>query len=195
MTFGYPVTRGTSISLSKDLKADAGLFLRARLTWQIKPRHASLFAAPLSLKASGSVAKPLFYNGEEFAAATPLKARYVFNSYRLTYRYTLVPGDRFKFGIGITAKIRDAGIRVEGGGKTTEKTNVGVVPLINFRLDWMFSGRTGILLEGDALAAPRAVPRTFSWGFNGRPPKPFHSEPGTGSSRAAPITMRSTTSP
>ena len=151
-----PGDTGTRFSLSKDLKADAGLFLRARLTWQIKPRHAlSLFAAPLSLKASGSVAKPLFYNGEEFAAATPLKARYVFNSYRLTYRYTLVPGDRFKFGIGLTAKIRDAGIRVEGGGKTTEKTNVGVVPLINFRLDWMFSGRTGILLEGDALAAPQ----------------------------------------
>ncbi len=47
-----PGKGGTLFSLSEDLKADAGLFVRARLTWQFKPRHAlSIFAAPLSLKA------------------------------------------------------------------------------------------------------------------------------------------------
>jgi len=161
-----PGDTGTLFSLSKDLKADAGVFLRARLTWQVKPRHAlSVLFAPLRLNASGSVDKILLYNGETFPAATPLKARYIFNSYRLTYRYTLVSGDRLKFGIGFTAKIRDAGIKVEGGGKTTEKTNVGFVPLINFRLDWQLAEKLGLIFEGDALAAPQGRAEDVFLGF------------------------------
>jgi hypothetical protein len=35
------------------------------------------------------------------------------------------------------------------------KTNVGFVPLVNFRLLWNFARPAGLLLEGDALAAPQ----------------------------------------
>jgi len=151
-----PGQGGTLFSLSEDLKADAGLFVRARLTWQFKPRHAlSVLYAPLKLTASGAVGKDLAYNSEIFPAGTPLDARYIFNSYRLTYRYTLVQRERLRFGVGFTAKIRDAGIRVRGGGLSTEKTNVGFVPLINFRLDWRLAEKLGLIFEGDALAAPQ----------------------------------------
>jgi len=151
-----PGDGGTLFSLSRDLSSDSGIFIRARLTWQFHPRHAfSVLYAPLVLKAAGSVDKTILYNGETFAPGTPLAGRYMFNSYRLTYRYTLIDGARFKLGIGLTAKIRDAGIRIEGGGKTTEKTNVGFVPLINFRLDWRLSEALALILEGDALAAPQ----------------------------------------
>ena len=64
-------------------------------------------------------------------------------------------GDTLKIGVGLTAKIRDAGIRIEGGGQESEKTNVGFVPIINFLVDWRFSPAWSLLLEGDALAAPQ----------------------------------------
>jgi hypothetical protein len=38
---------------------------------------------------------------------------------------------------------------------TSEKTNVGFVPLINFRLLWNINDKFGLLLDGDALAAPQ----------------------------------------
>lgn len=151
-----PGDTGTRFSLSEDLAAKTGVFLRARLTWQLGSRHAlSVLFAPLSLNASGSAARDLQFNGESFPAGTPLEGRYRFNSYRLTYRYTLINGKRVQLGIGLTAKIRDAGIRIEGGGLSTEKTNVGFVPLINFRLDWRLADKLGLILEGDALAAPQ----------------------------------------
>jgi hypothetical protein len=40
-------------------------------------------------------------------------------------------------------------------GLESEKTNVGFVPIINFRMLWNLDEKLGILLEGDALAAPQ----------------------------------------
>jgi hypothetical protein len=73
----------------------------------------------------------------------------------LTYRYLLHSTNRLDIGIGFTAKIRDAAIRVEGDGRTTEETNVGFVPLVNFRVAWLLSPSFELLLDGDALAAPQ----------------------------------------
>ncbi len=151
-----PGDTGTRFSLSRDLAADAAGFVRGRLTWRFLPRHSlSLLAAPFRLYAAGALAGPLDFNGERFAPGVPLRARYTFNSWRLTYRYLLVPRERVRLEVGFTAKVRDAGIRVEGGGRATEKSNVGFVPLLNFLLDWRFAGRLGLRLEGDALAAPQ----------------------------------------
>jgi hypothetical protein len=60
-----------------------------------------------------------------------------------------------RLGIGFTGKIRDAAISLEGGDQKSEKTNTGFVPLINFRAQWTISPRFGLLLDGDALAAPQ----------------------------------------
>jgi hypothetical protein len=62
---------------------------------------------------------------------------------------------RFEFGLGFTAKIRDAKITLASAGLVSEKANVGFVPIINFRLLWNMDERFGFLLEGDALAAPQ----------------------------------------
>ena len=151
-----PGDTGTEFSLSKDLEADSGFFYRLRLGFQIGSRHTiSVLYAPLSLNASGQVNKPIVFFEETFAANLPLEAVYRFNSYRLTYRFDFVKKDHLKLGIGLTAKIRDAAISVESSGQTSEKTNVGFVPLINFRLEWRFAERMTFLLDGDALAAPQ----------------------------------------
>jgi hypothetical protein len=73
----------------------------------------------------------------------------------VTYRYDFYRRDRLYLGIGFTGKIRDAAIGVEGSGQRAEKTNTGFVPLINFRAQWSISSRFGVLLDGDALAAPQ----------------------------------------
>jgi hypothetical protein len=150
-----PGDTGTEFSLSKDLQTDSSMFFRFRLGYQFKERHTiSAFVAPLSLDASGRVNQDILFFEETFPANTDLNAVYRFNSYRLTYRYDFIRKKKLTLGIGFTAKIRDAAIGVEGGGLSSEKTNVGFVPLLNFRLNWRFADKFGLLFEGDALASP-----------------------------------------
>ena len=149
-----PRDTGTQFSLSKDLKTDSAFFFRLRLGYQIGQKHTlSVFVAPLSLNASGRVNKSIRFFEEDFPAGIPLKAVYRFNSYRLTYRYNFLRKENWRIGIGFTAKIRDAAVSVEGNNKKSEKTNVGFVPLINFRIEWDFAKNLSLLFTGDALAA------------------------------------------
>jgi hypothetical protein len=107
------------------------------------------------LNASGSVNKIVTFEGVDFPANTDLEAKYKFNSYRLTYRYGLVNNPRLKIGVGFTGKIRDARVLIESPTQSSEKTNVGFVPLLSFSLVYMPSSKISLLLDGDALAAPQ----------------------------------------
>jgi hypothetical protein len=145
---------GTRFSLSEDLRTDPGYFARFRFGYQWKSRHTlSVFASPFRLRAAGSVGEEVRFFEETFDPGTPLTGVYKFNSYRLTYRYDLVRKGKWRVGIGFTAFIRDAAIKIEGEGRSSNKTNVGFVPLLNFRVLWQFRQRWGLLLEGDAAAA------------------------------------------
>jgi len=80
---------------------------------------------------------------------------YRFDSYRLTYRYSFVRNETIELAGGLTGKIRDAEISLYGA-ETARKTNTGFVPLLNFHLEWRPTGGSfGLLLDGDALAAPQ----------------------------------------
>ncbi len=151
-----PGDTGTLFSLSEDLDTNSAPYFRARLEYAFGGRHAvSALYAPLTLTAAGTLADAVVFADAEFPAGTEVEGTYTFNSYRLTYRYTLTESDRFEAGVGFTAKIRDAVIRIEGEGQSAEKANVGFVPLLNFRLAWDLTDRVGLLVEGDALAAPQ----------------------------------------
>ena len=151
-----PNEGGTDISLSRDLETEPAFFYRLRVWYRLSDRHAvSLFAAPLRLNAEGSVARPVFFDGVEFPANAPLEATYRFDSYRATYRYNIVSRDNLTFGLGLTAKIRDASIALKSGAVEAEKTNTGFVPLLNFGLTWTFADDWSLLLDGDALAGPQ----------------------------------------
>lgn len=150
-----PGDTGTRFSLTEDLKAESSFFYRLRMGMILGERHTiSALYAPLSIQASGSLNKPVFFFEEEFPAGAPLDGKYTFNSYRLTYRYAIKNSKNWRIGLGFTAKIRDAAVKLEGNGKTSEKTNVGVVPLLNFLFEYKLTDRAGILLKGDALASP-----------------------------------------
>ncbi len=151
---GIPKSTGTRFSLTERFDVNPAYFFRLRLTCKLGDRHAlSALFAPLSFKASGRTDTSILFNGTEFPLGADLEALYRFNSYRLTYRYTLVDKNSWNVGIGFTAKIRDAAIRLDAGSIESEKTNVGFVPLLHVRVEHQFSDKFAGLLEGDALAA------------------------------------------
>ncbi len=151
-----PGDQGTLFSFNKDLSASPELFYRIRVSYTIGTRHTlSALYAPLTTNSSGSVSNDIDFAGEMFPANTDIYGTYKFNSYRLTYRYDIVKKPKFEFGLGFTAKIRDARIALSSPGLEAEKTNVGFVPIINFRLFCHLNENLGLLVEGDALAAPQ----------------------------------------
>lgn len=161
VTTGYNNVRirgdqGTLFSLRDDLKSKSEFFYRVRVSYTIKSRHTiSALYAPLETKSEGRVANSINFEGAIFPVNTDIVGTYKFNSYRLTYRYDIVLKPKIEFGLGLTAKIRDARIALSSPGLVSEKSNVGFVPIINFRLLWNIEDRLGLLLEGDALAAPQ----------------------------------------
>jgi hypothetical protein len=149
-----PNDGGSDISLSRDLKTDPAFFFRFNVWYNFNERHAvGVLAAPLRLSAEGSLSHPVFFGGVEFPAYAPIDAAYRFDSYRVSYRYNFVRRETFTFGLGFTAKIRDAAITLTSGPNEAETTNTGLVPLLNFGLAWDFADRWTFLFEGDALAA------------------------------------------
>jgi len=167
-----PNKTGTKISLSRELKTDPELFIRAKLIYSIGERHTiAILAAPLRLHAKGEVNRIVKFEKEEFPANIQLKSTYRFDSYRLTYRYDFFHTGEVQAGLGLTAKIRDASISLAGGNKKAEKKNTGFVPLINFKVQWMFSEQFILLLDGDALAAPQGRAEDLFLGFLFRPGK------------------------
>jgi hypothetical protein len=151
-----PGNGGTLFDIAKDFDTKPTFFYRIRVGYTFGKRHTvSALFAPLSVKSTGVTSKNINFNGANFDPDRPLDIRYQFNSYRLTYRYDFISHERFTLGLGLTAKIRDAAIELSNTQTRSEKTNLGVVPLVNFYINWQFADRLQLLLEGDALASPQ----------------------------------------
>jgi hypothetical protein len=151
-----PVDLGTFFSLKDDLKSETKIFYRLRASYIMKSRHTiSLLYAPLEIKSEGSVANDIFFKGVLFDANTQINGTYKFNSYRLTYRYNLVNKPKIVFGLGLTAKVRDAEINLSSTGLSAGEASIGFAPIINFSLWWKMDDKLGLLLDGDALVTPK----------------------------------------
>jgi hypothetical protein len=154
-----PGNTGTLFSLTEDLHARTAFAWRARLSKTFGDRHwVSILVAPLRVHSHGTLDRDVLFAGQLFPAHSDVNALYRFDSYRLTYRYGLVRGHRFDFALGLTAKIRDAEIRLDYQGVYpvwASKKNIGFVPIVSFRADWSLSQRFGLVLDGDALGVPQ----------------------------------------
>jgi hypothetical protein len=127
-------------------------FYRLRAGYTIAERHTiSALYAPLSFSYREAFSEPKVFGENTFRAGEDLDLDYRFNSYRLTYRYEWINSGKFRFGIGLTAKIRDARISVRTEEQLSETEDFGFVPLINFRLSFQFNDKWAALLRGDAL--------------------------------------------
>jgi hypothetical protein len=165
-----PKSTGTLISFSDELETDMAFFVRGRFAYHFnRGNMISVLVAPLTLNASGSVDREVVFEGETFAANTELNTVYKFNSYRLTYEHFWFVGDRWRFGLGVSGKIRDAAISIAiaDSAKLSEKTDLGFVPLIKFSVVWRFVPSLALVLDGDALAAPQGRAEDISLAVQG----------------------------
>ncbi len=147
---------GDLFSLKTDLESPASPFLRARISYRIDEKHfISILYAPLKLTVTGAIDRDITFDGKIYEANQPLEAVYQFNSYRLTYNYALLRLEKFKLGLGLSAKIRDAGITLENENTFGGDFSIGFVPLINVISEWTISPKFGVLFFGDGLIASR----------------------------------------
>jgi hypothetical protein len=145
---------------------------RIYITWNLNERHAlRLLAAPFSLTEQGVPATDLRFANAQFDAGVPATATYQFGSYRATYRYRFHAGERTSAWIGFTAKLRDARIALEQGVTSSEKTDLGFVPLLHLAADWQLAPRWALELDADALAGGpgRAEDATVRLGWEASP--------------------------
>jgi hypothetical protein len=149
-----PGDTGTRLSFTDDLTTDPAPVARLRIG-AVAGRHTFFaLAAPLRLSSTGSLPYDVTFRGTTFSAGTRVQANYRFDSWRATWRYGFVRSSPWELDGGLTVKIRDAAIGMAGPGGVEEKTNVGVVPLLSFRVAWWASPFLGLLLDGDALVGP-----------------------------------------
>ena len=145
---------GSGTRFALDRVTGIGPFLAPRVQFStgLAPRHElRLVIAPLAIKESGRLDKPVNFQGQTYTAGG-VEAKYRFDSYRATWRYTLHEDRDWTWKAGATGKIRDAEITLGQGGVTSTKSDTGFVPLLHVYGERRLDGRSRVTFEGDGLA-------------------------------------------
>jgi hypothetical protein len=151
-----PNDTGTRFSLADLIEPGPSPLVRVDLTWNIADRHAvRAVYAPLVVERSGIPDRSLLFAGTTFAPGVVTDATYQFSSYRFTYRYRLVHGNRWTWHIGATAFVRDARVALRQGDVAAEDTDVGGVPLAHLRAEARLTDRWSLVFDLDGSAAPQ----------------------------------------
>ena len=150
-----PSDSGTRFSLADEIVSSPAIALRFRGGVTLAGRHTVFaLAAPLTVKGKGTLDRDISYQGKLFHQGTEVHSSYRFDSYRLTYRYSIVDQPAFSLGAGLTAKIRSADIALMSDSAFARRTDLGAVPLINLMVRYTMTEKAGLLLESDALWSP-----------------------------------------
>ena len=169
---------GTRFSLVPVVGKGPWLAARGYLTWNLNERHAlRLLVAPLTIRESGTLPRPIQFAGESYVSGAPVDAEYTFNSYRLTYRYRVRDGARTTAWVGFTAKVRDATIALEQGATSSRKDDLGFVPLLHLAGEWRMTARWLATADADALAGGpgRAEDVALKLGYRATPRLSLHA--------------------
>ena len=136
---------GTLFSLKNDFQTPVSPFLRLRAGYLLNEKnHFSFLYAPLKIVETETIEKDILFDGKNFKANIPIEAVYKFNSYRFTYNRRIINKDNFKFGLGFSAKIRDAGVSLKNSEFFRENFSIGFAPLINLLANWDISQKMSI---------------------------------------------------
>ena len=146
---------GTRFALDRITGTGPSFAPRLQLSKGVAPRHeVRVVIAPFGLKGSGNFDQPVRFDGRNFAAGG-VDAKYRFDSYRATWRYTFHESPDWTWKAGVTGKIRDASITLTQGGTSTTKSNTGFVPLFHLYGERRLSQDSRLTFEGDGLASSR----------------------------------------
>ena len=160
-------SNGTLISLKNDFQTPVSPFLRLRIGYLTDEKnHFSILYAPLKIVETGTLANDILFDGNNFKANMPIEAVYMFNSYRFTYNRRIITKNNFNFGLGLSAKIRDAGVSLKNSELFKENFNVGFAPLINLIANWDISQKMGVNFFGEGIAASKG--RAIDISLSGR---------------------------
>ena len=160
-------SNGTLFSLKNDFQTPVSPFLRLRIGFLTDEKnHFSMLYAPLKIVETGTLANDILFDGNNFKANMPIEAVYMFNSYRFTYNRRIISKDNFNFGLGLSAKIRDAGVSLKNSELFKENFNVGFAPLINLIANWDISQKMGVNFFGEGIAASKG--RAIDISLSGR---------------------------
>lgn len=162
---GIPGDTGTRFSLA-DLQG-RGARGSARVTLT-RDEGASnrwrLMLAPLSIRGTGSLPRPVEFGGATFAPGALTASTYQFNSYRVTYMRRFHHTERASWYFGGTLKIRDARIALRQDQTYVSDYNLGVVPLAHLSGDLRLGQGWHLVVDIDGLAAPQG--RAFDVGLH-----------------------------
>ena len=124
----------------------------------------------------GIPATDLRFAGTQYVAGIPARATYQFDSYRTTYRYRFHQGASTTAWVGFTGKLRNARVALHQGMTSSEKTDLGFVPLLHLAGSWGITPRWSLELDADALAGGpgRAEDVTVRLGWHAGPQWSIH---------------------
>ena len=158
---------GTLFSLKNDFKTPVSPFLRLRAGFLSNEKnHFSFLYAPLKIVETGTIEKDILFEGKIFKANIPIEAVYKFSSYRFTYNRRIINKENFNFGLGLSAKIRDAGVSLKNKNLSSGNFGIGFVPLLNLLANWDISQKMGIDFLGEGIAASKG--RAIDLSLSGR---------------------------
>jgi hypothetical protein len=148
-----PNEEGTAFDLYKDFQIQGPvLYYSLKLGYCFREKnHLFLLYAPLSVNYEGAAPFDIRFQNTTFLQGQNINAYYKFNSYRVTYRRDVYNSEKWIVGVGFTAKIRDAEIRLTEAATTDKKEDFGFVPLLNLYVEYKFN-HWSAFFEGDGLA-------------------------------------------
>ncbi|MDN3687870.1 hypothetical protein [Cyclobacterium jeungdonense] len=150
-----PNEMGTLFSFQEDFETEGPVIpLRTRLGFSFNEKnHIFALYAPLGINYNGTATKNISFQSSIFQQGETLDGYYQFNSYRLTYRRDILKSGDWLVGVGFTAKIRDAQVRLANDqGLRDKKDDLGFVPLLHLYTSYNLGGKKLIYFEGDGLA-------------------------------------------
>lgn len=147
-----PGDTGTRFDM-RELTGDGpDFFARVESDWQMNDRHGvRLTLAPLEVSGAGSLSEETDFAGESFQPGTT-RGSYQFSTYKLTYRYTVLDQEAWRWRVGFTALIRDAEVELRQGPVRASDDDVGVVPLLHLAGSYRLSERWLVSFDFDGLA-------------------------------------------
>lgn len=151
-----PPETGTGFSMLDLTGRGPDPFIRVNATFQLAERHGlRVLFAPVQTSGTGTFDVPVFFVDQVFDPGVPTEGTFKFNTYRLTYRYTLHAGAKWRTQIGAAVLTRDARIELRQAGRVAKDTDLGFVPLAYFSATRTLSDRASFVFDLEGLGSPQ----------------------------------------